>query len=150
MTTCPCGVIGCTIKSRVPVEHGTHGVYTRHKCRCEICRAFIREYRAEQRKAGIPIDKPWLHGTENGYLNFGCRCTPCRNSRSATGVARAPRDPTVPTRRAARAANPRVPKVVVEKATRTSTTRVHQDHLRARQDERELERELARLERQHP
>lgn len=59
--------------------HGTTGGYTNHKCRCDDCRAALREYQKERRRARIAEATPdHVHGTANGYGNYGCRCDACR------------------------------------------------------------------------
>lgn len=47
-----------------PVKHGTTTAYVKHKCRCDECKARMREYRASRRVAGMthlgtpPFDLP--------------------------------------------------------------------------------------------
>lgn len=61
-------------------RHGTSSGYSRHRCRCDACRAWSREHYAAQRyreAAGLIREKGWQHGTWSGYNNHGCRCTRC-------------------------------------------------------------------------
>ena len=61
--------------------HGTHGRYSNHGCRCDLCKQAIRDYRAELRvRKGLPPQEPRRaaeHGTHGRYSNHGCRCDAC-------------------------------------------------------------------------
>ena len=59
--------------------HGTPGGYTNHRCRCDACRAALRDYQRDRRQQRIASATPdRVHGTANGYGNYGCRCDRCR------------------------------------------------------------------------
>lgn len=61
--------------------HGTPGGYTNHGCRCDDCRAALRDYQRRRRKQRIESPTPdRVHGTVNGYGNYGCRCDRCRGA----------------------------------------------------------------------
>jgi len=51
-------------------KHGSSGMYTNHKCRCDICSAGWKEYRRKRLESG-----KFKHGT-TGYA-LGCRCAVC-------------------------------------------------------------------------
>ncbi|MFG3579224.1 hypothetical protein [Micromonospora chersina] len=62
-----------------PIRHGTMTGYTTDLCRCEECRAAIREYQRKRRKnrAKQPPKRSELkHGTAGRYRK-GCRCEEC-------------------------------------------------------------------------
>lgn len=70
-----------------PFEHGTATAYSYHHCRCDRCRAAIREYQRSRRNPDAVPDGQ--HGTPNAYSNYGCRCEVCRTQHAARiGIAR--------------------------------------------------------------
>lgn len=85
---------------RFPPKKITHGItgYGYHKCRCDICRTAVREYR-RKRRAEIRAQEPEKekespgragrvlkaehHGKTTGYA-YGCRCRPCKDAHKAS------------------------------------------------------------------
>lgn len=63
-----------------PMKHNA-ATYQRHGCRCELCRAAIREKR-KQREARGPGPNV-VHGRPTTYSNYRCRCQPCYDAWSA-------------------------------------------------------------------
>ena len=59
-------------------RHGTTNGY-RCGCRCDQCRAAVRESRRAVRTEKLAWDDP-RHGTANGYRYYGCRCYKCRGA----------------------------------------------------------------------
>lgn len=63
-------------------------MHTRHDynkgCRCDECRAAVREYAAalRRRKAALVAagEIEVIHGTMNAYANLCCRCDLCREA----------------------------------------------------------------------
>lgn len=51
--------------------------YTKHKCRCDICRTAYSDYQRAYRDRVKANFRPKRHGTQWNY-NMGCRCTACR------------------------------------------------------------------------
>lgn len=64
----------------VPADaHGTNAGYYRHSCRCEKCRAIVRQGDQRRRAARLAAPVPQSkHGTVTGYGAYGCRCDNCR------------------------------------------------------------------------
>lgn len=65
-------------------EHDTGTAYKKG-CRCDRCKAFMREYRKGYR-AGVRRRQPLgpiPHGTLNGYNRRGCRCDECKAASAA-------------------------------------------------------------------
>lgn len=61
-------------RSLSTVNHGTLYAYIDLKCRCNICKAYMREYTAQWRKVRLKRGG-FKHGTY-GY-QLGCRCNIC-------------------------------------------------------------------------
>jgi len=55
------------------IKHGTEGAYSKKKCRCDLCKKAVCDYRKN-----TPIKK---HGTKWGY-DKGCRCDQCKKAKS--------------------------------------------------------------------
>jgi len=55
------------------IKHGTEGAYNKKKCRCDLCKKAVRDYRKN-----TPIK---THGTKWGY-DKGCRCDLCKKAKS--------------------------------------------------------------------
>ena len=63
------------------MKHGITG-YT-YRCRCDVCRSAMNQYRTERRRAqGILPKPPSRHGTSSKYVH-GCRCDECREAHTA-------------------------------------------------------------------
>ncbi len=56
--------------------HGSINGYTRHKCRCDECRAAWRTYqrKARARRRG---KEPPVHGIASAYREYRCGCEAC-------------------------------------------------------------------------
>jgi hypothetical protein len=69
--------------------HGTHGGYTNHGCRCDLCTAANTEkQRAYRWRSGrnrpmaeyrASRTRTMNHGTRTAY-KYGCRCDECREA----------------------------------------------------------------------
>ena len=68
---CGCGNPTCTRKTRRAVVHGL-SCYFRHKCRCEVCRAGMREYQQNRRT--------WLRAVNASNLPKIAGVTPFGNN----------------------------------------------------------------------
>lgn len=62
------------------IWHGTSTGYSNHKCRCDLCSTYQKNYdkarRTRLKNAEIVGDEYW-HGTPNGYNTYNCRCYSC-------------------------------------------------------------------------
>lgn len=71
---------------RKPIQHGTHYAFQFHRCRCEQCVTYNREYNRtwneNNRKARREIQRKTMYGMERGHYDAllveqGCRCAIC-------------------------------------------------------------------------
>jgi len=62
--------------------HATANAYTKHGCRCEACKVFMRAYWADirARTKSKPVKE---HGNYTSYASYGCRCSLCKDANLA-------------------------------------------------------------------
>lgn len=66
-------VWGHNIMFEQNIKHGTESAYSKKKCRCDLCKKAVSDYRKN-----APLKK---HGTKWGY-DKGCRCELCKKAKA--------------------------------------------------------------------
>lgn len=65
-------------RKELEVKHGSNATYSRHKCRCDLCREARAEYvRSQKEKKKKALAKIPVHGSTQRYNAYKCRCEEC-------------------------------------------------------------------------